>query len=171
MRLKVLERCFADSRFQVIETEACVPSPLMTRVPVFTDSLTFWGVGRVKSKDLHSLPKVTMTKQWSRTCRRCLKGLFGHLCLDMSLKQLKNWAKLWKWIRTSDVGPRFHQQDMEKRFGDAYSYTLNPRAKIFARDVGRATASRCESRETRRDTSRPWAPSRLQQLKSRNCAG
>ncbi|CAJ1386147.1 unnamed protein product [Effrenium voratum] len=29
--------------------------------------------------------------------------------------------------------------DMEKRFGDAYSYTRNPRAKIFARDVRNAT--------------------------------
>lgn len=29
--------------------------------------------------------------------------------------------------------------DMEKRFGDAYSYTKNPRAKIFQRDISRAT--------------------------------
>ena len=29
--------------------------------------------------------------------------------------------------------------DMEKRFGDAYSYTKNPRAKIFQRDISHAT--------------------------------
>ena len=29
--------------------------------------------------------------------------------------------------------------DMEKRFGDAYSYTRNPRAKIFQRDTIHAT--------------------------------
>ena len=28
---------------------------------------------------------------------------------------------------------------MEKRFGDAYSYTKNPRAKIFQRDISHAT--------------------------------